>query len=84
MQRAKVFSNGRSQAIRLPKEFRFNTSEVFIRKEESTGDVILSTRDSEFNWAKFLREVRDLTDEERSEFVIDRHFVEAEPRADIS
>jgi len=28
----KVFMNGRSQAIRLPKEFRFDTDEVYIRK----------------------------------------------------
>ena len=39
---AKVFMNNRSQAIRLPKEFQFTTSEVFIRKQ---GDeVILSPR----------------------------------------
>ncbi|HFQ93553.1 MAG TPA: antitoxin [Anaerolineae bacterium] len=37
---AKLFINGRSQAVRLPKEFRFEGSEVYIRKE---GDqVILS------------------------------------------
>jgi len=30
---AKTFMNGRSQAIRLPKEFRFNTDEVFITKQ---------------------------------------------------
>ena len=37
--RAKVFMNNRSQAVRLPKEFQFNTEEVFIRKEGE--DVIL-------------------------------------------
>lgn len=37
---AKIFMNGRSQAVRLPKEFRFKDSEVFIRKEGN--DVILS------------------------------------------
>ncbi len=31
--RAKVFTNGRSQAVRLPKEFRFEGKEVAIRKE---------------------------------------------------
>lgn len=30
---AKLFKNGRSQAVRLPKEFRFKGSEVTIRKE---------------------------------------------------
>jgi virulence-associated protein VagC len=31
--RAKIFTNGRSQAVRLPKEFRFEGHEVAIRKE---------------------------------------------------
>jgi len=31
--RAKIFTNGRSQAVRLPKEFRFEGKEVAIRKE---------------------------------------------------
>ena len=30
---AKLFKNGRSQAVRLPKEFRFKGTEVKIRKE---------------------------------------------------
>lgn len=36
--RAKVFWSGRSQAVRLPKEFRFDTDEVVIRRE---GDTIV-------------------------------------------
>lgn len=32
-QRAKLFWNGRSQAVRLPKEFRFDGDEVVIRRE---------------------------------------------------
>lgn len=35
---AKVFQNGRSQAIRLPKEYRFNDSEVLTHK---VGDVVM-------------------------------------------
>lgn len=31
MDRAKIFTNGRSQAVRLPKEYRFNCDEVFIK-----------------------------------------------------
>jgi virulence-associated protein VagC len=30
---AKIFMNNRSQAVRLPKEYQFNTPEVFIRKQ---------------------------------------------------
>ena len=49
---AKVFMNNRSQAVRLPKEFQFATSEVFIRKEGS--DVILSPRPTD--WSSYLDE----------------------------
>jgi antitoxin VapB len=34
--------NGRSQAVRLPKEFRFEGNEVAIRKNPSTGEVVIS------------------------------------------
>lgn len=43
-QTAKLFTNGRSQAVRLPAAFRFDTKEVFIRKDPRTGDVILSRK----------------------------------------
>jgi antitoxin VapB len=39
MTRAKLFWNGRSQAVRLPKEFRFEGEEVSVRREG--GRVIL-------------------------------------------
>jgi antitoxin VapB len=41
---AKLFLNGRSQAVRLPADLRFEGSEVFIRQDQTTGDVILSRR----------------------------------------
>lgn len=41
---AKIFTNGRSQAVRLPSAFRFDTREVFIRRDPLTGDVILSRK----------------------------------------
>jgi antitoxin VapB len=44
MQTAKVFKTGRSQAVRIPAEFRFSSKEVFIRRDEKTGDVILSRK----------------------------------------
>jgi antitoxin VapB len=47
---AKIFMNNRSQAVRLPKEFQFSTSEVFIRKQGD--DVILSARPND--WSSFL------------------------------
>jgi antitoxin VapB len=41
-QKARVFKNGRSQAVRIPAEYRLNSSEVYIRRDEQTGDLILS------------------------------------------
>jgi antitoxin VapB len=41
---AKIFITGRSQAVRLPREYRFEGSEVYIRRDPSTGDVVLSRR----------------------------------------
>jgi len=46
---AKIFMSGRSQAIRLPKEYRFEGKEVFIRRDPLTGDIILSPRPD--SWA---------------------------------
>jgi antitoxin VapB len=39
---AKLFKNGRSQAVRLPKEFRFEGKEVAIRRNEATGEVVMA------------------------------------------
>jgi len=50
---AKIFLNGRSQAVRLPADFRFHSSEVYIRKDEATGEVILSPRPE--SWEGFFK-----------------------------
>lgn len=50
---AKLFTNGGSQAVRLPAEFRFEGDEVYIRRDPRTGNVILSTR-PELSWMEFM------------------------------
>jgi len=51
-QTAKVFTNGRSQAVRLPKAFRFDTDEVYIRR---VGDeVVLSSKKP--SWQEFFQQ----------------------------
>jgi antitoxin VapB len=48
MQRtAKIFMNNRSQAVRIPREFQFSTSEVYIRKEGE--NLILSPRPTDWS-----------------------------------
>ena len=49
---AKLFRNGRSQAVRLPSEYRFEGSEVYVRRDPATGDVILSRRPE--SWKDFF------------------------------
>lgn len=55
---AKLFLNGRSQAVRLPSAFKFDTNEVYIRKDAETGDVILSRKPSD--WDGFFSAIKDL------------------------
>jgi len=73
MQRtARVFMNNHNQAVRLPKEFQFSTSEVYIRKE---GDnVVLSPRPTDWSGffasekvasSEFMEGIEDLPVQER-------------------
>jgi len=49
---AKLFTHVRSQAVRLPAIYRFDTKEVFIHRDIETGDVILSRRPA--TWDSFF------------------------------
>ncbi len=49
---AKLFRNGRSQAVRLPAEYRFEGVEVFIRRDPVSGDVVLSRKPE--SWQEFF------------------------------
>lgn len=44
---AKVFSTGNSQAVRLPKAFRVDVSEMWITKNEVTGEITLKPKDED-------------------------------------
>ena len=44
---AKVFTSGNSQAIRLPKAYRVSTREVWISKNDITGEITLKPKESE-------------------------------------
>ena len=50
---AKLFMNGRSQAVRLPVNFRFDCDEVYIRRDPATGDVIISRKPG--SWDDFFK-----------------------------
>lgn len=63
MMTAKIFENGRSQAVRLPKECRFNSDEILVNK---VGDiVILMPKNNQ--WAGFLDGLNIFSDDFMSE-----------------
>ncbi len=70
---AKIFMNGRSQAVRLPKEYRFDTDEVYITKQGSS--IIITEKkptwdeffDSESAFdSDFLKDRLDIQPQERN------------------
>ena len=68
---ARLFNNGGSQAVRLPAEFRFDCEEVFVRKDERSGDVILSRKSGWSTWDEYLN-ARVTGDAVPDEFMADR------------
>ncbi len=64
MTKAKVFKNGRSQAIRLPKEFRVESDEVYLKK--TAEGFLVMERDP---WDIFLEAAQELPDDFMAERV---------------
>jgi antitoxin VapB len=76
---AKLFRNGRSQAVRLPAEFRFEGKEVLIRRDPVTGDVILSdAKKKKETWKDFFQLAKKLRAEAPEEF---EGFMEDRPKS---
>ena len=59
MMTAKLFENGRSQAVRLPKEYRFNDDEVVINK---IGDIVILMPKGD-KWSAFLNSLEMFSDD---------------------
>ena len=59
MQSAKLFINGRSQAVRLPKEFQFSGNDVLIQK---VGDAVILLPHNK-SWEVFLHGFNNFTDD---------------------
>ena len=76
METAKLFINGQSQAVRLPKEYRFSGNEVYIQK---VGNAVLLFP-KEQAWETFLNGLNGFTDD----FLADgRHQGVQAPREDL-
>jgi antitoxin VapB len=44
LEKARVFKNGRSQAVRIPAAYRFQGDEVYVRRNPNTGELTLSEK----------------------------------------
>ena len=65
MMTAKLFENGRSQAVRLPKQYRFQADEVNVHK---IGDIVmLIPKDSK--WQGLLQSIEMFSDDYMAERV---------------
>lgn len=65
MNTAKIFINGRSQAVRLPKKYRFQGKDVYIKKLDDM--VILIPKNNP--WASLISSVHEFSDD----FMEERH-----------
>ncbi len=73
--KAKLFQNGGSQAVRLPADYRFEGDEVYISRDEVTGDIILSAGPRRSSWTKEFISFRDslgIPDEDLDEYMLER------------
>jgi len=63
MKTAKLFQNGQSQAVRLPKEFRFEDDHVYVKK---SGNVVILIP-AHNSWQSLLDSLDQFTDDFMSE-----------------
>ncbi len=75
MDTAKIFENGRSQAVRLPKEYRFKDNEVFVKK---INDIVLLIPKNSV-W----KVMEDSLEYFSEDFMADRNQQEAQKREDL-
>ena len=69
----KVFISGNSQAVRIPKQYRLDVDEVYIRQDEATGDLILSPRRyRKPDWNRFLALAEQVPSDQLDGFMDDR------------
>ena len=67
---AKLFKSGSGQAVRLPAEFHFEGDEVYVTRDEITGDVVLSDRPGAKVWRDFFEFMHSISVPD--EFMADR------------
>lgn len=77
--KARVFMSGRSQAVRIPAEFRFDTEEVYVHRDPQTGGLILTQAPAD--WEEIFAELDEAAFPE--EFMANREQGIAEVREEL-
>ncbi len=75
MDTAKIFQNGKSQAIRLPKEYRFRGSKVYI-KRMGNAVILIPEQDS---WQTLVESLEQFSDD----FLAERLQPPTQERGDL-
>lgn len=75
MKTAKIFQNGQSQAVRLPKEFRFEDTEVFIKKSGNVVQLIPRTD----SWNSLFDSLKKFS----RDFMVERQQPDMDKREDF-
>ncbi len=75
MKTAKLFQNGQSQAVRLPKEFRFEDDHVFVKKSGNVV-VLIPAKDS---WETLIKSLNKFSDD----FMTERKQPKTQKREDF-
>ena len=70
IEKARVFMSGRSQAVRIPAEYRFSSTEVYIRRNPQSGEIVLSEQPLKPSLAEIFAMIDAARDGE--ELVLDR------------
>jgi antitoxin VapB len=72
MKTAKLFQNGQSQAVRLPKEFRFKDDHVFVKKSDNIV-ILIPAKNS---WDSLIKSLDKFSDD----FMAERSQPEVQKR----
>jgi antitoxin VapB len=75
MDTAKIFQNGQSQAIRLPKEYRFRGTKVYLKR---MGNAVVLIPESD-SWQPLIDSLSMFSDD----FMADRNQPPTQPREDL-
>jgi antitoxin VapB len=75
MKTAKLFQNGQSQAVRLPKEFRFEDDHVFVKK---SGNIVVLIP-AKNSWDTLIQSLDKFSDD----FMVERKQPKTQKREDF-